>query len=336
MVVLHHESYWSGYQIASGGYLAVDVFFVLSGFVIAHSYDARLGQGMSTRQFTLIRAIRFWPLYMVGLLLGLAVEILMISTHNHYAQPLANVIATAVLGTFFLPTLFHTRFDGTFPLNNVSWSLFFELIVNILYSAIFRWLTMRVLLIIALCSCVLLTYFAMRAGSLDIGFNRFSIFPGLVRTVFSFSLGVIIYRSKYRKLSIPLWVLTLVLVALLAAPVLGNWRVVYDLLAVVLVSPAIVLAGSSSQPGPLLEPLATRLGLVSYAIYTVHRPLISLADTATRRLHPTKFPAVIMFTVGVVVLGFWLNEHFDKPTRRWLIARFGLTAAPKPRESSLP
>jgi peptidoglycan/LPS O-acetylase OafA/YrhL len=59
---LHYDN-----NVIGDGYLAVDLFFVLSGFVLAHAYEHRFARGMTTFEFMRARVIRLYPLYFVGL-----------------------------------------------------------------------------------------------------------------------------------------------------------------------------------------------------------------------------------------------------------------------------
>src|SRR5215210_2241655 len=70
IVVLFHAAALIGTQLAPGGYLAVDLFFILSGFVIAHAYDHRFAEGLGPLAFIRYRIIRFYPLYLLGLAIG--------------------------------------------------------------------------------------------------------------------------------------------------------------------------------------------------------------------------------------------------------------------------
>lgn len=91
IVVAFHlfETYSPGVtgQILNHGYLAVDFFFVLSGFVIGYAYDDRWGKGMGTWTFFKRRLIRLHPLLIMGTLVGAA---LFFFTGDHPDFPLVN------------------------------------------------------------------------------------------------------------------------------------------------------------------------------------------------------------------------------------------------------
>ena len=336
MIVLYHLSYVSERVVAPSGYLAVDIFFALSGFVIAHSYDTRLAQSLTASRFVAMRVLRFWPLYMIGLGLGLMFELSLIATHNHFAQSLSIVMLMATAGTVFLPFPFQTRFDHLFPLNGVSWSLFFELVVNILYAFAFPLLGRRMLGVVLTVSAMALAVMVANHGSIDLGDKRAEIGAGLVRAIFSFTAGVLLYRSGFRRLALPTWLPIVVLVAALAAPVPPAFRPWYDLAFVLIVSPVLVAAGASRQPGPALTRIGATLGGLSYALYAVHRPLLSFAATARTRLALPPGLTAVAFVIVVLILSHLLHRHVDTPLRRWLARRLGLAGVPRPKEVSAP
>src|ERR1700761_6004380 len=65
-VMLHHFRPLTAPWLFAHGYLAVDLFFLLSGFVIAHAYDARFRKGLGVPAFLVIRLIRLWPMIAFG------------------------------------------------------------------------------------------------------------------------------------------------------------------------------------------------------------------------------------------------------------------------------
>jgi peptidoglycan/LPS O-acetylase OafA/YrhL len=71
-VVLYHLSQMLSLHLFRAGYLAVDIFFCLSGFVIAHAYERRLLGGLSPLRFAAIRFARFFPLIALGIGWGAA------------------------------------------------------------------------------------------------------------------------------------------------------------------------------------------------------------------------------------------------------------------------
>jgi len=336
LVVVYHSALIYGSPLASSGYLAVDLFFALSGFVIAHSYDERLGTNLSAMRFIFLRAIRFWPLYVIGLAIGASYEILLILTHNSFALPLGVVASYIITNILFVPYFFKSRFNSVFPLNGPSWSLFAELVVNVAYAIFIRYLSRRVLIMIILLSGVCVGFDAIRFGSLDVGFSTTNFWAGIARAVFSFSVGIYLYRDQWRTKLIPMYATITAVVVALLLPVPTTIRPFYDLSFAFVISPCIVIAATSEVPPGLTRRVGHLLGEVSFAVYAIHRPLLNYAETLVKRTHIPRELAVIIFIIGVTFLALLLHRAVDAPIRRWLSSRLGLRNVPKPLEQSAP
>jgi peptidoglycan/LPS O-acetylase OafA/YrhL len=321
LVVVFHAARLLDGRWAPGGYLAVDLFFVLSGFVIAAAYDKRIVGGMSARRFTLIRTIRFWPLYALGLALGLAHQLMLIATHNPHAMGSAHLAAAVPLNLVFLPD-FAGAPGNLFPLNSPSWSLFFELLVNIAYVVAFPWLGRRALGAVALTSGAIFAWLCWQHGTADLGSTFASAPAGVPRTLFSFSMGLLIFRSGWRPFTAPLWILLPAVALLMLAPVPSDWRAVYDIGFVLLLSPLLVLAGARSQRA---SRAADWLGRLSYPLYAVHYPLLMLGTPLAEKLHLPFAVRVVLVVIGLPALALLLDRMFDQPVvkamQKWLERR---------------
>ena len=114
---------------------------MLSGFIVGHAYEARLQRGLApTEFFFLIRLIRFYPLYIIGLLIALVKALAQISIGDAQAMNVGGLCATALLALGFMPSPLG-RLDELFPLNVAAWSLFLELAVNAAYAVARPWLS---------------------------------------------------------------------------------------------------------------------------------------------------------------------------------------------------
>lgn len=132
-----------------GGNLAVDFFFLLSGFVIAHAYERKLLAGMTLASFAALRIARLYPVYAMGVALGIAGLL-----RDHFDFPMrasgSAIVAASGFNAVMLPAPF--GFEALFPTNFVAWSLFVEMMVNMLYGALLFWLRSRWLwLLVGIC-----------------------------------------------------------------------------------------------------------------------------------------------------------------------------------------
>ncbi|ESX10294.1 MULTISPECIES: acyltransferase [unclassified Mesorhizobium] len=329
-VMLYHFSpFLAAGKVLPSSYLAVDLFFLLSGFVIAHAYDRKIENGMGFGTFLAIRLIRLYPLYLAGTLLGFFYLIVKNRLIPAEYMPISEIGTMLTTGMFFIP-LVSDAYHTIFPLNPASWSLFFELIVNIAYVAVFFLLTKRVLTVLIAVSLVLLVIASIVAGTLDFGMTGSTIISGLPRVCFSFFLGVLLCRSMTRYqsglgfLRRGWWVegaIALTLIVFAIAPA-GGARVAYDLACVVFVFPALVVVGTIAPTAPRLSGLYGWLGRISYPIYIIHTPLLMIIAGAGKAAAIDPFAHHpwfgIVMAVSVIVIADIATRVYDEPLRRFL------------------
>ncbi|TQX82850.1 MULTISPECIES: acyltransferase [unclassified Rhizobium] len=316
VVVLFHSSAMLGTQYFPKGYLAVDLFFVLSGFVISHVYDSRLASGMTIKTFSWIRITRFYPLYLAGLVIGVVRELALQATGSHFAMPGSEFLISAGFALFLLPFPIPGLGGNLYNQNTPAWSLIYELIVNIAYAIALPFLTKRILAAICLVTAVGLVVVGGNAGTLDGGALVGDVGVALLRTTFSFSLGALVYRLKLTRIPIPsLLILAATVVALMG--VRGS-SITYDLLFVFAVSPVLLILAAGNEPSNSFMPIAVFLGMASFPIYAIHRPLLLLAEAAGNLLH---LPLSLFWAVTVAFIlasTYPIVRWYDAPFRRWL------------------
>src|ERR1700761_7756809 len=156
-------------------YLAVEMFFLFSGFVIAHAYDKRFEAGMKFWDFFKARMIRLYPLYVLGFAIAV-LTVPMARLMGIHTWPLdPRVIAPNL---FMLPTYITFAGGVLFPFNNPSWTLFFELLANFAYCLVFKALTHGRLALLVIIAAALLVFACFNFHSLDIGYNRIHFIGG--------------------------------------------------------------------------------------------------------------------------------------------------------------
>ena len=185
VVMFHGDPYFVPFAV-SQGYLAVDFFFALSGFVLAYAYTQRLRQDMSTLTFFQLRVVRLYPLYILGTAFGL-LSLLPHPPDWAFSEFPINLVA-AVL---FLPSPGSIIF---FPFNHPLWSLFHELVANLAFAALSRRLSGALLCGIVTISAVLLIEEARWWGTLDSSNGWENWGGGFIRVSFSFFAGILLYR----------------------------------------------------------------------------------------------------------------------------------------------
>ncbi|WP_042262276.1 acyltransferase family protein [Paraburkholderia heleia] len=311
------------------GYLAVDLFFAMSGFVIANAYDRRLSSGeLSWQQYFVLRLFRLYPLYCAGLVLGVIALL--------YRLPASDwrEIASAVpAGLLMLPTHaplrtfypFPERYDFIYPLDFPAWSLFFELVASLAYGLFFRHLTTRLLIFVMCVSAVSLTIAAYVSGlAHGVAWPTFCV--GFARLGYAFPAGLLLYRfhrPARRRESLSAVLIVAIVFGLLFMPWSTLHQPAVDLLIALVVLPAIVWAACRVEPSARLLPLFAFSGAISYAIYVLHVPFAFLVQDLAFRGHFLPHPyavSAVLLLPGIVLLTWCADRYYDTPVRRALLA----------------
>jgi peptidoglycan/LPS O-acetylase OafA/YrhL len=321
VVIVHDPGFLSPLRMPSA-YLAVDFFFLLSGFVIAHAYGSRLEAGLTWRQFMRDRVIRLYPVYLLGVIIGFFSALVALALGGGTLSSLHGVLVALATGLMFLPSPTMNEAPGLFPLNGPGWSLFFELIINGIYALLLPWFTTRRLIVLVACMALLPIGAALWFGNLDLGSAWPSFVGGFARVSFSFFAGVLLHRLHRRGFSASRLALLFpcLLTVLLAVDLTGPWRVLFDLGCVLLVFPALIIVSSRIEPGKRLVPACTWLGAVSFPIYALHFPLQELMRRVVRftGVDPSDLAPWAGFVVVPVMMVacYMIVRMYDQPLQR--------------------
>ncbi|WP_395331247.1 acyltransferase [Novosphingobium sp. BL-8H] len=307
-----------GFVTLPRGYLGVDFFFLLSGFVIAHSYQERLAADMTAGVFARTRFARLFPMIALGALMGGAVMMLT----GGVASPL--LLGGMLAQMLTLPAPFASGSgDFLWPINPPSWSLFWEVLANAAFAlGLFRF-NSHTWLRLAAISMLSLGIVAVTVSTIELGYTQSSFLVGIPRTLLPFSIGVLLWRIRQSgKLpraspSIPLSALAVVLAACFALP--GKSGLV-DLALVALVFPLVLMLALSSRH---TSPIWSLAGRISYPLYLVHYPLLNLlvAMQPAATSLPGRWVWYFSFIFGSLVIGLVVNKVYDEPVRQWLAHR---------------
>ena len=322
-VVAFHYPEWLVPLSPSSGYLAVDLFFVLSGIVIARSYDARFGGGMSSAEFLGKRLIRLYPLYALGTLLGLSFRLASVLGHfQHFNVP--ELLMTAARSAFFIPSPAGRDTPVLFPLDLPAWSLFWELMVNVLFALSWRFLTGARLVAIVLVSATGLVFLIIASGNANGGFTSSSWLMGFTRAVFGFAFGVLLarYTAKDRRRPSAVAFVTLTAATVFLLSVHTELRAAYDLCCILILFPLIAHLAVRFEPPAVLQSTATFLGLISYALYLLSFPLLGAVNVVLPRLSIDPGIRLTAVLVAALLAACWLADRiYDAPLRRYLAER---------------
>lgn len=326
-VAVYHYSAINGLAVFPG-FLAVDLFFVLSGFVIALSYADKLERGLGVSGFMTLRLERLYPLWLLGGLIAL-VHFLAMGLATTAPKWLAGITVANLL---MLPA---SAEHSTFPLNMPGWSLFFELLVNFAF-ALWLWrLRNIVLTAIMLGAGVLLVAMATAPHYFNMGSEWPTFLGGVPRTLYSFLAGVMIFRLGAAVGRRATW-LSLVPVVLALLTICwtppAEMLVEAQRLSVLLLFPLLVWLAVRWELPPGLEKAAQRLGDISYPLYVLHVPLLFLGDAAREWTGSAEEGLPIYLTS--VALFAWLMAVVDRAVRARL-KRLRLARAARPLRAAV-
>lgn len=269
-VVLHHEAPLYGAPgLFPRAYLAVDFFFMLSGFVLTLAFEPKMRRGMAVGDFMIRRFARLWPVLAVGVLIGAGWRM--------------SVGATAQLGLLTLCGLLLVPLrrgpGGLYPINGPQWSLAYELLANAAHALVLARLGNRALLVFVLVCAGVLAWCAHAWGSVGLGDTGRNWWGGFARVGFGYGMGVWLGR-QFAAGRAPVGVglawaggLTLPL-ALFSLPWWPLGVISGDLLAAfVIFPPALWCAAHVALRGGGLK-IADGLGRLSYPAYAIHGPVL--------------------------------------------------------------
>ena len=351
MVIWYHV--FEGYAFAGGGnietlnhgYLAVDFFFILSGFVIGYAYDDRWGKSLTMKDFFKRRLIRLHPMVVMGAVWGVITFCIPGCVQWGGTHVAISMIMLSLLCTiFFIPAMpgvgYEVRGNGEmFPLNGPCWSLFFEYIGNILYALFIRRLSNKTLTVFVVLLGAALAAFAVfnvsTYGNIGVGWtlDGVNFLGGSLRMLFPFSLGMLMSRNfKPMKVRGAFWICTVALIALFAVPYLEGMEPlcmngIYEAFCVIVAFPIILWIGASGTTTDVQSTKVCKfLGDISYPVYVIHYPLMYLfyawlIENKLYTLGETWHVAVCVFVLSIV-LAYLCLKLYDEPIRKYLAKRF--------------
>ena len=325
------------------GHIAVDFFFILSGFVISYAYDERWGR-MTIGGFFKRRLIRLQPMIVLGAVLGaVAFFVGGFERWDGSVAPVQWVMVAMLLTMFMIPALpgcqYEVRGNGEmFPLNGPAWSLFFEYIGNILYALFIRRLSTRALAFVAAALGVLHAWFFVGNvsgyDSVGVGWtiDAVNFWGGLVRMLFPFTMGMLVARTfSPRRIKGAFWICSAILLAVFAVPYISSsgtpsLNSLYEVVCIVLIFPVVVWLGASGRGEGVSGRINSFLGELSYPLYIVHYPIMYLFYAWLIENHYYTLGqtlGVVALVVGSsILLAYASLKLYDKPVRRWLAEKF--------------
>lgn len=326
--------------LVNHGYLAVDFFFLLSGFVIGYAYDDRWHK-MTAGTFFKRRIERLQPMVVLGMTMGAIGFYFTDSTlwPLIHTVPLWKMLLVMLVGYTILPVPLSMDIRGwaeMHPLNSVGWSLFFEYIANILYAIGIRKFSKRALGILVFLSAIALAHLAITNGDVSGGWtlNTEQVRVGITRTIYPFFAGLLLCRiAKPAHIKHAFLYCSMLIALVLYMPRIGGaqhiWmNGVYESVCIIIVFPLIVYLGASGMVDSQIESRICKfLGGISYPLYLVHYPLVYFY-VAWISNHKgvtimQALPYALLILTGAIVLAYASLKWYDEPVRKWLRKKWG-------------
>ena len=336
VVQVHLPFLFAGHMPFPNANLAVDFFFMLSGFVLSFAYGKRLETGWPMRFFLRDRVIRLYPLYLLALPLGLA-RFLITSHRDGTPVGGTGTLVLVLLALLFLPAPTSLAAGGpdAFPLNLPSWSLFYELLANLLHVVFLRKRSLTRLT--ALTVLLGLGYFllAFERHHANFGPYKGQVGAGTLRVALSYTYGMLLFQlwsgGKLPKVGSAI-LSTLLLVGVLLFPQLHGgsfWlraNLWFEVFAMLLIFPTAVILGANAAPHRTLVPLFSLLGTTSYAVYVFHVPLYLVYTTVWQKVghaRPADHAPIsgILYLLFLLAFAYAADRFYDLPVRQWLKRR---------------
>jgi peptidoglycan/LPS O-acetylase OafA/YrhL len=305
------------------GFLAVDFFFCLSGFVIAYAYDDRIGR-LGVAEFLKSRLIRLHPLVVLGSVFGLIALFLdsFVSAPLAYSSGRIALIFLASLLMIPYPAMQERGFN-LFSLNAPAWSLFWEYVANLVYALVLVKLSRRIVLVLTVIAGIVLCVAGEHAGALSGGWNGHTFWDGGARVAYSFLAGLLIFRSGWTirsRIGFSI-IAVLLLLAFLMPYAHRGW--VREAAVVLFYFPFLVALGAGATLSARSAKICTFAGNMSYPLYMTHYSVIWIFGNYYSRYKPDALHLAIVVACGVIVMvgvAYIAMIGFDIPVRRYLAA----------------
>ncbi|MBN3809361.1 acyltransferase [Paraburkholderia sp. Ac-20347] len=349
MVMVYHFTLFGRWPLFPNGNICVDLFFILSGFVIFHSYGEKLAnRSMSHTRYLAKRLIRLYPMLVISSLIGIPTLVFINSLGlANFTRP--GLIAAAASNVLMIPYLGDRSINNMgipghadpasasigsiFPINDPAWSLFFEIVASGLFLLFVRANEKKLFFIAAwgaVTTLLIALLVELNAGRLalqfGLGWGTSNFLGGFSRVVYGFAMGILVYRLHLREnqpallIALRKWIpseaaLYGLFAAICAFPYLV--RGIYPFSIIFTIAPILVWRGAELDVSSTRSSHLTRLlGRLSYPIYLLHFPIGRLVFALSKSGQEAQ---AVFISIIATLIAAWLVERFvDHPIRQWL------------------
>ncbi len=328
MVIWDYGKLWIGH-----GFLAVDFFFCLSGFVLGYAYNDRIAE-VGLGRFLKARLVRLQPMVIFGAVLGLVA---------FYANPFGKALgySGSRVALLFVASILLIPFGGMrersqnlFGLNAPAWSLFWEYVASLVFGLVLYRIRRGTLIVVTIAAAVALCWAGHRAGNLSGGWSARNFWDGGARVAFSFSAGLLVYRLGWKlRTRLGFVVLSLLLFLAFVMPyTTGAW--VREAMVIIVGFPLLVALGAGATVSPRMERLCRFSGDLSYPLYMTHYGVMWIWGDYAGAHHLASASLWTAVALGVSIMlafGWAVLRLVDEPVRRSLTSK----TVPRDRDRQL-
>jgi peptidoglycan/LPS O-acetylase OafA/YrhL len=335
LVMLLHYAAHNGLAWFAGAWICVDLFFILSGFVIAHSYGKKIASGLPFRDFLILRIIRLAPLYFLGLFLGIIAFFLAASKNPSIPVSLTEISYAISLAALGLPYLNHVAWPfgngdvlgAIFPLNDPAWTLFFEFFINLIFFGYVRYFKRSSSVRLVATSFFVVMVCALWFKQIHSGWGSDNFIFGFPRVFLGFFLGALIFSEIKFFEYFPVrfgYILAFIFFGLCWVQ---NGKLAFFISVVF--APLTIALCASAQVSDLIKRCCDQLGNISYPLYILHIPLYRLGVVFYGDHVTAQVPRVILASLSAVAIAS-VAAHLDTLIRKKIMALYYPPRATQP------
>lgn len=324
-VVIFHFMEWiftdPSQNFIGHGFLAVDFFFCLSGFVIGYAYDDRIAK-MGLRKFFTARIIRLHPLVIAGSILGVLAFLFDPFGGHLELYSTGKIILAFICSIFMIPLpVIADRGFNLFSFNAPAWSLFWEYIANIIYALVLYRVRRNYLLFLTILAAAAICFVAYNSGNLLGGWSGSTFWDGFARISYSFLAGLLIYRSNWIiKNNLGFIGLSGLLLLAFIMP-FSEWNWLTEPLIVLLYFPLLISLGAGAVLKPALKKVCVFSGNICYPLYMTHYAVLWMFGNYYINYKPNTNQLILIIVPSIIFLvgfAYLVMVVYDIPLRKYL------------------
>ena len=344
-------------QVCGHGYLCVEFFLLLMGYMLAHAYDRRWKEGMGIGAFFVRRLLRLHPLVISGVIIGVIVFFAQgagcpLWDHGLRAFGPWGIAGLVAAGLLFLP---YPGSGFLVPFNPCAWTLVYEYLANILYALFVRRLGRVALAILSVVaglwtasyvlhvdlnalfgtsSEVLRVAAARTQSTIEVGWSLdvHHFYGASVRLFFPFLFGMFLARTGWKiripRGGLPICVVVFLLVLFTPMPFGGKLQNgAFELVALMVVFPLLLLIGAGTPvTHARTVAICAFFAELSYPFYMSHYQFMKIHNWWVRT-HSADYSAGFCLALGVceylalASLAWVMMRYWDRPLREAISAR---------------